>query len=248
MKILVLSMSHNCAEIAPFFLRHYSTFADKIVIWDDFSNDGTRDILGAHPSVSMRDWPKKSGINEDVFLQHWYEEYPKARGEFDWVMIPDMDEFLIPANNGSMVDLLNSSYQWDVINAEGYNLVGKSFPKDDGRQIYAINPMGIRADPYRKPVVFRPTVKIRWARGRQNLESCDGCRSPRILKLLHARFFGSDYTRSKNAHNYERCGDPDKGSAWSCKPDYDAPEKEHSPMWADAVVSHGFNVLKDKIQ
>ena len=94
MKILVFTLTCNNADILPFWLRHYSTFADEISVWDDHSTDRTRSILKSNPKVILRDWPHKTGIDEDLFLAHWQEWYPKARGHFDWVMIVDSDEFI----------------------------------------------------------------------------------------------------------------------------------------------------------
>ena len=98
MKIIVFAMNRNNAELIPFFLRHYGSFADEISVWDDKSSDGSQDLLRAHPKVLLRDWPYDTGIDEDQFLKHAYEWYPKAHPKFDWVMYVDMDEFIYSKN------------------------------------------------------------------------------------------------------------------------------------------------------
>jgi hypothetical protein len=62
------------------------------------------------------------------------------------------------------------------------------------------------------------------------------------LKLLHYRYLGYEYTRMKNAKNYERCGlkNGDKGAAWSCAPGYNG---EHSPIWAKKAIQNAINVV-----
>lgn len=247
MKILVFVLTHNNADVIPFFLRHYERFADEISAFDDRSTDGTRGMLNSHPKVIVRTWPHESGINEDLFLAHWQEWYPKARGHFDWVMIPDSDEFLYhPDMIGTLS--LAKSVGIQVIKPRGYNLVGDGFPKDDGKsQIYELNPMGVEAPVYSKPVIFQPDIKIDWNRGKHDLENCDPVVGRETgMKLLHARYFGADYTRSKNAKNYARCGllSGDKGAAWSCSPGYDGPDKEHSPQWAEFAKTKAVNVMK----
>ena len=246
MKILVFVLTYNCRDVLPFFLRHYETFADEISAFDDYSTDGTRDILRKHPKVVFRNWPHEPGINEDLFLAHWQEWYPKARGAFDWVMIPDADEFLYsPDMFGTLA--LAKSVGIQVIKPRGFNLVGDGFPKDDGHsQIYELNPMGVEAPVYAKPVIFDPRIKIVWNRGRHDIENCDPVVGRETgVKLLHARYFGADYTRSKNAKNYARCGllSGDKGAAWSCSPSYDGPDKEHSPQWAEFAKTKAVNVV-----
>jgi hypothetical protein len=247
MKIIVFALTFNCRDVLPFFLRHYETFADEISVWDDGSDDGTRELLKAHPKVFMREWPHRTGIDEDLFLAHWQEWYPKARGAFDWVMIPDPDEFIYSPDMLGLLALARSA-GIEVIKPHGFNLVGDNFPKDDGHsQIYELNPMGVRAPVYGKPVIFQPHIKINWIRGKHDLEHCDPVVGRETgLKLLHARYMGAEYTRAKNAKNYARCGllSGDKGAAWSCSPGYDGPEKEHSPTWADAVRARAVNVLK----
>ena len=134
----------------------------------------------------------------------------------------------------------------EVIGSTGFNMMHSGIPKDDGRQIYEIAPLGVRAPVYSKPVVFRPHIKINWVRGKHALENC----SPKMseepwIKLLHYRYLGEAYTRAKNANNFARCGllNQDKNAAWSRDPRYDGVDKEHSPLWAEAAKAKAFNVM-----
>jgi hypothetical protein len=247
MKVLVFVITYNCADVIGYFLRHYSAFADEISAFDDFSNDGTRELLKANPKVLLRDWPHPGcGINEDLFLAHWQEWYPKARGGFDWVMIVDPDEFLwSPDVRATLEFAYKRGYQ--VALTEGFNMTGDGLPKDDGRQIWEIAPWGVAAPVYSKPVVFDPNIKINWIRGKHALENCNPIlsRGP-LFKLLHYRYMGANYTAAKNAKNYARCGldSGDKGAAWSCSPGYNGIDKEHSPLWAEEAKKKAINVLE----
>lgn len=245
MKIIVLAITHNCADVLPFFLRHYSTFADEIAVWDDASTDGTQTLLMRNDKVCLRDWPHKTGIDEDLFLDHWQQWYPTTRGKFDWVMIVDPDEFIYaPFVRNELEREMDAGTE--VIKPMGYNMTGNGLPKDDGRQIWEIAQMGVAAPVYSKPVIFRPHIKINWIRGKHALENCNPVISDNTdFKLLHYRYMGADYTRAKNAKNYARCGllSGDKGAAWSCSPGYDGPDKEHSPQWAEFAKTKAFNVL-----
>jgi len=248
MKVVVLAITYCCSDVARFFLRHYETIADEIAIFDDFSTDGTREIFQAHPKVLLRDWPHPgSGINEDLFLNFLYSVYPTAaKHGFDWFIVADPDEFLYAPNpRGVLEQALKDGVE--VIQTKGFNLVGDGLPNDDGRQIYEVNPMGVPAPVYSKPVIIRPTAKVRWVRGRHALENC----SPRLsngplFKLLHYRYLGAAYTAAKNAKNYARCGldSGDKGAAWSCSPGYNGADKEHSPLWAEEAKKKAVNVLE----
>lgn len=242
MKVIIMMLCYNQADILPFTLRHYSYFADEINVWDDASNDGSREILQAHPKVVLRDWPHPgSGINEDLFLSHAYDWYPKARGLFDWVMWVDPDEIIYAPDIKEILERELASGT-DVIQTRGYNMTGKGLPKDDGRQIWEILKTGTSAPIYSKPVVFRPEVELRWNRGKHALESCSGKISEPLLKLLHYRYLGARYTRLKNAKNYDRCGGVggDKGAAWSCSPQW---KGEHSATWARSIENNTVEVI-----
>lgn len=246
MRIVVISITYNCADVLPFFLRHYGTIADEIAIWDDQSTDGTREILNNHSKVNLRDWPRPgSGIDEMLFLEFSQGIYPTAHASgFDWVMMPDPDEFLYKPDVRGVLEKAQAE-GIDVIPAMGFNMLGEGLPKDDGRQIYEIHKRGMVAPVYGKPIVFRPHIHIRWNRGKHALAECNGKVADKaLLKLLHYRYMGGAYTRKRNLQNYSRCGlaNGDKGAAWSCSPQW---RGEHSVEWAESIKDAGVNVVDE---
>jgi glycosyltransferase involved in cell wall biosynthesis len=256
MKIWIFTICHNEAEIAPWFLRHYGTFADRILVWDDKSTDGTREILRAHPSVTLFDWPHATGLFEDKNLHHAYDMYPSARGKADWCMWVDMDEFIYHPEIRQVLESAKNGL-FDVINTKGFNMLGDGLPVNgyEHKQIWEHMQSGVAAPIYNKPVVFHPHANIRWVRGKHQLESFPnfslphGFNHPPRLKLLHYRYLGAEYTRRKNAKNYNRCGGStgDKAAAWTCGPDYDGPQLEGSPQWAEWAKSLAFNVINAEL-
>ena len=244
MKIIVFSICYNQADILPWFLRHYSSFADEISVWDDHSTDGSRELLAAHPKVKLRDWPYESGINEDLFLQHAYEWYPQAHPTFDWAFWVDPDEIIYGPD---ILKTLEDSSDYEVLQTKGFNMTGEGLPQDDGKsQIWEVSPWGIHALVYSKPVVFRPGSEVRWNRGKHALESVNRVSPKILLKLLHYRYMGGQYTADRNAKNYARCGlkSGDKNAAWTCAPGY---RGEHSANWADSIKSCRWNVVEEPL-
>lgn len=258
MKILSILITHNAAEILPFHFRHYDQFVDEYWVFDDHSTDGTQELLKANPRVKLLEYDQPEGLYEEINQFLIYREYPKAIGKFDWVMVPDPDEFIVANGTtpteccGGIKPVMEAAKADDigVIITSGFNLLGPEFPKDDGHsQIYELNPTGVRAPIYSKPIVFRPEITVRFMRGKHQLEHCNpkSYMSPR-LKLLHARYFGSDHTRKRNAINYHRLGllNGDKGPGWSVSPEYDGADAAHegSGSWADWARQFQFNVLE----
>lgn len=239
MKIIVFAICYNQSDVLPFFLRHYAAFADEISVFDDKSDDGSVELLKACPKVLLRDWPYNHMSNEDEFLKHAYEWYPRAAGKFDWAIWVDCDEFIYHPELMSVLEWAKKEGV-EVIKPDGFNMMHEGMPKDDGRQIWEICKMGVQAPVYSKPVIFQPHIHIEWNRGKHALENCN----PRVahntgVKLLHYRYLGYEYTKAKNAKNYARC-DGDKVAAWTDRPDH---KGEHSAEWAAKALKEAKEVI-----
>lgn len=248
MNITVCSICRNEAALLPFWLRHYLAFADRIIVWDDHSDDGSFDLLDkASKRVEARRWPFDTGIDEDLFLQFAYSAIRSLRGKTDWIIWPDMDEFVWAVNVRATCESATAD-GFDIIRSKGFNMVHDGLPNDNGEQLWKLAPMGVAAPVYDKPIVFSPACGIKWNRGKhavqwQDMDSRITITPNPCLKLLHYRYLGEEYTRQRNARNYERCGltNGDKGAAWSCAPDY---KGEGSPEWAATLKDKAFNVIE----
>jgi Glycosyl transferase family 2 len=246
-RVWVFCHARNEAAWMPFFLRHYSSFAEQIHVFDDGSTDGTRAIVQAHPKAVLHDIPF-TGLDELALLDLAYHEYPKAINHADLVMWPDVDEFIYhPDIITALKRHLQSGY--DCVRPLGFNMMG-SVPVDDGHsQIWELLRTGIRAEVYSKPVIFRPECGIRWAPGKHKLADPKPRRAPEEdptasnpwrIKLLHYRYLTEEYTRIRSARQYDRS--TSKGTAWGCAPEYTG---EHSAAWVTRVLPFAYDVVAD---
>lgn len=238
-KVWTFSQCHNEAEIIPFFLRHYGLVAERIVVWDDKSNDGSRELLARHPKVDLRDWPFNDKANDFNYASFAHQAYKEARGKADWVMWVDLDEFIYSPNLFRVFDAC-CHLGYNILTSEGYNMVNDGLPEDDGySQIWELAPNGIHAPVYGKAVVFQPQIEIAWCLGKHQIESTNGKQTQRnLIKLLHYRYLGYEYTKRRNARNWERAAS--KGHAWSSDPNYTG---EHSAEWAGKVLKEAFPIV-----
>ena len=99
MHVHVYAVCWNESRVVGFFLRHYEEFADRIVVYDEGSDDGTRDILQTHPKIELRQFirtvPDSLELSKKAVHDHCWKE---ARGSADWVILVDIDEHVYHPN------------------------------------------------------------------------------------------------------------------------------------------------------
>lgn len=203
MKIWVFALMHNEAALLPFFMRHYQAVADRVIIFDDHSDDGTAELAAAYARVSVRPYPGE-GLDDQEFSDFAARTYPEARGRADWCLWVDADEFIYhPDLRGRLAHYQAAGVT--LPNVAGYSMFANAFPATDG-QLYDAVTVGARAPFYDKPVVFNPALDLRWIPGKHALaEPVDTARGGAAeIKLLHFRHLGERYFAERNARNYAR--------------------------------------------
>ena len=153
MNITIYTITYNEEKMLPFFLDYYSTFASKIVIYDNESTDNTVEIAKKHPlvddvySVSTGDC-----LDDSMYIRIknscWKED------KSDYVILVDTDE-LIYHDNGIVEYLEKTKYP--VYRPTGFNMVSNKFPKV-GSLITEQIKTGIPDHYYNKPVIFNPNL------------------------------------------------------------------------------------------
>ncbi len=150
MKVAVFAVMHNEAAMLPYWLRHYLPLADRVTIFDDHSDDGTPEMAAAF-GCAVRPCPG-AGLDDQEFVDFAAATYPEVRGEFDWCLWVDADEFIYhPDLRGRL-----AQYQAEGValpHVAGYAMFANAFPTTAG-QIYDEVKVGARAPFYDKPVVF----------------------------------------------------------------------------------------------
>lgn len=220
----------------PYWLRHYSSFCDKLIVFDEFSTDSTRHVVSLCPKAELRKWPHR-GLDDNRFVEAVNTLYKEARGKADWVIWADPDEILY---HPEPLKVLSQS-KADVLQATGYGMVTKEGPPKSEKQIYEIVRRGVRQENYDKCIIWRPSIDIQHTHGRHTYPGkfpIGGTIEQSPFKLLHYHYFGVEYTAMRNRRNYARS--VDKKFAWNYAPGHNEnPKQNGSVAWVEAVLKNG---------
>lgn len=190
LKVDVYSIMRNEILILPYFLRHYETFAGRIFVWDDGSDDGTKEMLEAHPKVTVL--PLTLGRTDDVyFVKHLWPQYKEiSRGKADWAMCVDADEFMYHPDIFERFRYFNAN-NIKVIRTCGFLMYSEKLPVTS-RQIYDEIKYGWIDRWCRKAIIFTPDIDMKWGVGRHRCVVSEDVKWARNtgINLLHFRYLG----------------------------------------------------------
>lgn len=190
----------NEREIMPYFLRHYSTFADKIFVHDQGSDDGTKEIVKSCPKAVYMPVKFKgiASMKSNAWFVSAYKKY--SRGVADWVMCVDADEFLYCPN---LLERLQTAKDNGVkiMKTSGFEMGSICFPTTSG-QIYDEVKTGVRYWVYGKHVIFSPECDVTFSFGLHSTQSVEPI--PHVhygFWLLHFRFLSKVYMLARSLKN-----------------------------------------------
>jgi hypothetical protein len=202
----VFSIMWNEEFMLPYFLEHYSKYADRIFIYNDHSTDRTVEIALAHPKVTLLDYPYDS-FKEDEFSRTLEDGYTSYSQDSSWAICVDGDELI----HG--LETLDSEPTGVVLKTTGYMMIGETGKLEDCKKI--------RTKSFDKPVVFDPTLDVRFGDGRHtvNLPTKDS-----QLELWHYKYPSKEHYLERNEIAYSRIMS-DKDKAYRIKKGLDWFEK-----------------------
>ena len=202
MKIDITILAYNEERIIAYAIRHYQTFARRIVVYDGRSTDRTREIARAM-GAEVVDWDTGDCLNDQMALD--LKNTCWKGSDADWVGLFDADElFYCPRG----VEETLAAYEAQglaMVRPYGWNMISDDWPTTSG-QIYDEIQHGARYDSlwgYGKPVFFRPALvrETGFNVGAHDSKTVlvDGTRLPSIVErpfsnppayLLHYKWIG----------------------------------------------------------
>ena len=192
-KVFVYTVCYNEEFMVPYFLKHYS-FAEKIFVYDNGSTDRSVDLLRQDPRCEVFSFTSK--FNDDINRKIKNNCWKRHRGQCDYVIVCDFDEFL--HSNIPIIDILqhfrNKNISIDLFKAKGFNMASEA-PLDPGLPLVEQVSHGVLDPMYSKVVLFNPnTIRdINYTHGAHEARPVGIRKRLRLgpaLNLLHYKFVG----------------------------------------------------------
>lgn len=93
-KIVGITLTYNEEKMIPYVMPYYERLKiDKLVVYDNFSTDGTVKELRKYPFVEVREF-QSDGFNDQVHINIKNEVWKQFKGTYDWCICCDFDEVL----------------------------------------------------------------------------------------------------------------------------------------------------------
>lgn len=203
MKIHVYSLCWNEERMLPYYMSHYQPLADRFIILDDSSTDGSVELLQSIPNVELGKFSNRNNFFVRSFVKNalnFYNNYwKKSRGEADWVIICNIDEHLY---HQDLVGYLKYCQEEGItlLPSQGYEMISQEFPRFEGRLCDNL----IQGMPVRKLgklAIFNPNEieEMNYLPGRHEAKPAGNVVFPdqSEIKLLHYKYLGFDYLKER---------------------------------------------------
>ncbi len=192
MVITVVTITKNEHDMIPFFMRHYQAVADRIIVYDE-STDDTPQIVKQMGGEVIEMEPG-NGIRDDIHA----ELKSHAGGNFGghWIIVADVDEFIYHSDlRRLLADYM--AHGITLPRTEGWAMVGDRLLTDG----YLTDHLqyGLPDKIYSKRIVYRSHLQIAYRPGAHKVQASGDVPSPNVdLKLLHYKFaFGWEWLERK---------------------------------------------------
>lgn len=124
--IHVYTVCWNEERFLPFFIKHYGSFCDKIIVYDNESTDSTLSILAQNPQTKVISYKTGNTFNDLKKNEIANTCWKQSRGKADFVIVCDTDELLYDRNNNIKKSLQMSHKT--IFRPEGYEMLSECFP------------------------------------------------------------------------------------------------------------------------
>jgi len=141
-------IAFNESETIHLTIKHYQQFCSKVIVYDNFSTDNTREIAESM-GCEVRMFGIEGQLNDAEYLKVKNNCWKGSQA--DWVIVCDADEILWHPDLAGMLS------RWKelgatIFNTIGWNIFSNDIPKSDWLEIKT----GVPDSNYAKKIIFDP--------------------------------------------------------------------------------------------
>lgn len=197
-RIHLYTICWNEEIMLPHFLNYYSSLCERIIVYDNFSDDGSEDICRSYPNVVLRKYQSNGEIRDDIYLQIKNNCWKESAGQADWVIVCDIDEFLY---HPDLLSVLKEAKEKKISHFQsiGYEMLGNCVPNANQNLIEQIK-IGTRRKMYDKTLLFDPNLiqEINYDWGAHSCLPIGSLKEDKTsLKLLHYKYLSKEYVAER---------------------------------------------------
>ena len=217
MKIHAYIIAYNEEKLLPFTLDYYSTFCEKIFVYDNYSTDSSDEIYKKYDKVEVTKWDGGNEINENNYVRIKSEEYRKysRNSDVDWVITIDCDEFVYHHN---LIEKLKEYKElgFTVVQTSGHEMACEVFPEYDGGLLPNKVKIGSDKMPMlSKSIIFNPNIDINFEVGAHYFKSNQTVLSSSDeIKILHYKALSKEYVITIYDERFKRLSNLNKKNNW----------------------------------
>ena len=129
-----ITLCYNEIDILPFVSKYWERIADKVVVYDNGSTDGSLEYLAKLPYVEIRHFDS-NGQNDLIQKKIKEDAYLEYKDSFDIIIISDMDEVFYFKNEAVWEAFVDGEY--NVLATPIYSLCEDSKPQyEEGKLLH----------------------------------------------------------------------------------------------------------------
>jgi hypothetical protein len=201
-RIHVYAVCKNEIDFLPHFFTYYNAIAERIIIYDNQSTDGSREFIESQNKGILRNFNSRGVLRDDIHRWIKNSVWAESRGIADWVIVSDLDELLYHHN---LFQYLNScrSSQVTIPKIMGFNMI---FENELIKDVSIVEQAkyGAFSKRFSKNIIFDPNKidEINYSPGGHSIDPQGDVNfgSYQGLKLLHYKYIG-DAVRLQNKWN-----------------------------------------------
>lgn len=172
MKIWAYVIAWNEENMLPYYLRHYSTFCDKIIVFDNMSTDKTREIAMEYSNqvgIEVIQFDTFGKMNDYTHIELKRYAQIHAKGQADFIILSDCDEFVYHPH---IKEFLEQHKDCSVFYPAGFQMVSDYFPYGQPGQLYEYVKEGAPDPWYCKPIIINLNMikGVEWVEGAHEIK------------------------------------------------------------------------------